>query len=39
MKWRLLPAHPIVAPSYAKKRSALAVKMGLGRKSRKGRAA
>jgi predicted transcriptional regulator len=33
-RWQLPPAYPIVAPAYAKTRSALAKKIGLGRKSR-----
>ena len=37
-KWNLLPDYPMVAPNYAKKRSALAKKIGLGRKTtRKGK--
>ncbi len=36
-KWNLLPDYPMVAPNYAKKRSELAKKIGLGRKpTRKG---
>ena len=31
-KWGLAPSYPIVAPNYAKARSKLAKKMGLGRK-------
>jgi predicted transcriptional regulator len=31
-KWGLPPDYPMVAPSYAAKRSALAKKMGLGKK-------
>jgi predicted transcriptional regulator len=31
-RWGLLPSYPIVAPNYAKTRSALAKKIGLGRK-------
>ena len=31
-KWGLPPDYPMVAPNYAKARSALAKKMGLGRK-------
>ena len=31
-KWELPPSYPIVAPDYAKMRSALAMKIGLGRK-------
>jgi len=33
-KWGLRPDYPMVAPSYASARSALAVKMGLGQKSK-----
>ena len=37
-KWNLLPDYPMVAPNYAKKRSELAKKIGLGRKTtRKGK--
>jgi predicted transcriptional regulator len=32
-KWGLPPTYPIVAPDYAKTRSALAKKIGLGRKA------
>jgi predicted transcriptional regulator len=32
-KWGLLADYPMVAPNYAKARSSLAKKMGLGRKS------
>jgi len=32
-KWGLAPDYPMVAPSYAEKRSALAKQLGLGRKS------
>lgn len=32
-KWDLPPDYPMVAPAYAKARSALAKKMGLGQKS------
>lgn len=32
-KWGLAPDYPMVAPNYAKARSDLAKKMGLGRKS------
>lgn len=35
-KWGLPADYPMVAPNYAKARSALAKKMGLGRKPRKG---
>ncbi len=31
-RWRLPPDYPMVAPNYAKSRSALAKKFGLGRK-------
>ncbi len=31
-KWGLSPDYPIVAPNYAKKRSALAKKIGLGKR-------
>ncbi len=31
-KWGLKPEYPMTAPNYAKSRSALAKKMGLGRK-------
>ncbi|MBI1239027.1 MAG: MucR family transcriptional regulator [Alphaproteobacteria bacterium] len=34
-KWDLPPDYPMVAPAYAKARSALAKKMGLGQKSPK----
>ena len=33
-RWQLPPAYPIVAPAYAKTRSALAKRIGLGRKGR-----
>ena len=33
-KWGLPPDYPMVAPNYAAKRSALALKMGLGRKKK-----
>jgi len=36
-KWGLQEDYPMVAPSYAAKRSALAKKMGLGQKRKKGR--
>jgi predicted transcriptional regulator len=36
-KWGLPPDYPMVAPNYAAKRSALARKMGLGRKTKKRR--
>ena len=36
-RWELPPSYPLVAPDYAKTRSALAKKIGLGRK--KGQAA
>ena len=32
-KWGLPPTYPVVAPDYAKTRSALAKKIGLGRKA------
>jgi predicted transcriptional regulator len=32
-KWGLAPTHPIIAPDYAAHRSALAKKIGLGRKA------
>ena len=32
-KWSLPPDYPMVAPNYAKARSDLAVKLGLGRRS------
>ncbi len=32
-RWKLPPDYPMVAPSYAEKRSALAKSIGLGRKS------
>jgi predicted transcriptional regulator len=38
-RWQLPPTYPIVAPAYAKTRSALAKRIGLGRKSRPGRKA
>ena len=31
-KWGLSPNYPVVAPNYAKRRSTLAKKMGLGQK-------
>ncbi len=34
-KWQLDSSYPMVAPNYAKARSALAKEMGLGRKSEK----
>lgn len=34
-RWGLSPDYPMVAPSYAKQRSTLAVKIGLGRKRKK----
>ncbi len=34
-RWGLAPDYPIVAPAYAKQRSALAKKIGLGTKRRK----
>lgn len=36
-RWGLAADYPMVAPSYAKHRSNLAKKIGLGRKPRKGR--
>jgi len=37
-KWNLLATYPMVAPNYSKKRSELAKKIGLGRKTtRKGK--
>jgi predicted transcriptional regulator len=36
-RWKLPPTYPIVAPAYAKSRSALAKSFGLGRKGRAGR--
>ena len=33
-KWGLPADYPMVAPNYAKKRSAMAVKLGLGRKKK-----
>ena len=33
-RWQLPPTYPIVAPAYAKTRSALAKRVGLGRKGR-----
>jgi predicted transcriptional regulator len=36
-RWQLPPAYPIVAPAYAKTRSALAKRIGLGRKGAAGR--
>lgn len=38
-KWGLPADYPMVAPNYAKHRSALAKEIGLGTKSRKGRRA
>jgi predicted transcriptional regulator len=35
-KWGLRPDYPMVAPSYARKRQALANKIGLGRKPKSG---
>jgi predicted transcriptional regulator len=32
-RWELPPSYPLVAPDYAKTRSSLAKKFGLGRKS------
>ena len=37
LKWGLSPDYPMVAPNYAAKRSALALKMGLGRKKKAAR--
>ena len=36
-RWELAPDYPMVAPNYAKHRSALAKKIGLGRKPGKGK--
>ena len=36
-RWQLSPTYPIVAPAYAKTRSALAKRSGLGRKGRAAR--
>lgn len=36
-KWGLPKDHPLVAPSYAKQRSAMAKKIGLGKKGRGGK--
>ena len=36
-RWQLTPTYPIVAPAYAKTRSALAKSFGLGHKGRAGR--
>jgi predicted transcriptional regulator len=36
-KWNLPPDYPMVAPDYAKARSQLAKKMGLGQQRRRGR--
>jgi len=36
-RWQLSPDYPMVAPNYAKHRSSLAKKIGLGTKSRKQR--
>ena len=35
-RWELPPSYPMVAPSYAKRRSTLAKKIGLGRKRYRG---
>ena len=35
-KWGLPPDYPMVAPNYAKARSDLALKLGLGRTAKKG---
>src|SRR4051812_40111625 len=34
LRWKLSPSYPVVAPDYAKTRSAIAQKTGLGRKGR-----
>jgi predicted transcriptional regulator len=36
-RWQLSPTYPMVAPAYAKTRSALAKRFGLGRKGSAGR--
>ena len=36
-RWQLSPTYPMVAPTYAKTRSAIAKKTGLGRKGSAGR--
>jgi predicted transcriptional regulator len=36
-KWNLSPDYPMVAPNYAKERSSLAKKMGLGQQRGKGK--
>lgn len=36
-RWNLPASYPVVAPSYAKRRSAIAREIGLGRTGRKGR--
>lgn len=36
-RWDLEPSYPMVAPSYARQRSSLAKKIGLGTKPRKSR--
>ncbi|MDA0998824.1 MAG: MucR family transcriptional regulator [Proteobacteria bacterium] len=38
-RWGLAPGYPMVAPNYAKQRSSLAKKIGLGRKPGTGRGA
>ena len=38
-RWQLPPTYPIVAPAYAKTRSAMAKRIGLGRTSGTGRKA
>ena len=38
-RWQLQQTYPIVAPAYAKTRSAMAKRIGLGRKGRAGRKA
>jgi predicted transcriptional regulator len=37
LRWQLASTYPVVAPAYAKTRSALAKKIGLGRRSLAGR--
>lgn len=34
-RWGLTPDYPMVAPNYAKKRSSLAMEIGLGRRNKK----
>ena len=36
-RWQLSPTYPVVAPAYAKTRSALAKRFGLGRRGSPGR--